>query len=238
MNRRVRRRLEAAVRTREFSRAHPSADASYASVVGQLEDGVTRLQVLSQQQRNGYALRSSATNRRRELRRRIRDELLPHLVMTGAAAAREKPGLVDWFRLPAGNANHEKFQTDARRLLERGTAERELLVKHGLAESLLDDLAAAITEFERSVVESAEALRQHVGASAELEKVAGEVMAIVDVLDGLNRYRFGSDGELAAAWASARRVVGMPRGPESDTGPVAAGPPVGGGGGSEVEPAA
>ena len=34
MNRIVRRRLEMAVRVRDFSRAHPSADANYAPVLG------------------------------------------------------------------------------------------------------------------------------------------------------------------------------------------------------------
>ena len=36
MNRIVRRRLEMAVRARDFSRAHPSTDANYAAVLGEL----------------------------------------------------------------------------------------------------------------------------------------------------------------------------------------------------------
>ena len=40
MNRIVRRRREMAVRVRDFSRAHPSTDANYAAVLGQVFGGL------------------------------------------------------------------------------------------------------------------------------------------------------------------------------------------------------
>jgi hypothetical protein len=49
-----------------------------------------------------------------------------------------------------------------------------------------------------------------VGAVAELRAVSDEVMQLVDMLDGLNRYRFGGNAELTAAWKSARNVVAGP----------------------------
>jgi hypothetical protein len=42
-----------AVRVRDFSRAHPSADANYAPVLGRLEERVTRMEALARQQ-GGY----------------------------------------------------------------------------------------------------------------------------------------------------------------------------------------
>jgi hypothetical protein len=36
-------------------------------------------------------------------------------------------------------------------------------------------------------------------------------MQQVEMLDGLNRYRFGANAELLAAWESARNVVAGPR---------------------------
>ena len=65
-------------------------------------------------------------------------------------------------------------------------------------------------EFDASVVTSNEGRRDHVGARAELEAVSDEVMQIVEVLDGVNRYRFGGDAEMRAAWESARNVVSEP----------------------------
>ncbi len=66
-------------------------------------------------------------------------------------------------------------------------------------------------EFDASVVESNEGRRDHVGARAELKAVSDELMQLVEMLDGLNRYRFCGNAELMAAWESARNVVTGPR---------------------------
>src|SRR5439155_20613870 len=97
-------------------------------------------------------------------------------------------------------------------MLEQGQAGRELLAKHGLAATLLDDLAAAVEQFDAAVAETNEGRRDHVGARAELDAVSDEVMHLVEVLEGLNRYRFGGGAELRAAWESAREEVAGPRG--------------------------
>ena len=93
-------------------------------------------------------------------------------------------------------------------MLEQGQAQRELLAKHELADRLLEDLAAAVDQFDASVAETNEGRRGHVGARAELDAVSDEVMQLVEMLDGLNRYRFGREAELLAAWERARHVVG------------------------------
>jgi hypothetical protein len=63
--------------------------------------------------------------------------------------------------------------------------------------------------------------------------VADEVVQIVNVMDGLNRYRFMKDRELLTAWESASSVLATPKSaaakPGSET-PGAAG--------GEVRPAA
>jgi hypothetical protein len=163
-------------------------------------------------------------------RRRLHHELLRHLVTDAELAAAEEPSLVRKFRLPAANGTNEAFRMHARRMLEQGQASRELLLKHGLAERLLDDLAAAVDQFDASVAETNEGRRGHVGARAELDAVSDEVMQLVEMLDGLNRYRFAGEAELLAAWESARHVVVGPRGEGKEEGPA----PVSG----EVKPAA
>ena len=47
--------------------------------------------------------------------------------------------------------------------------------------------------------------------SGEKRAVADEVVQIVYVMDGLNRYRFMKDAELLAAWESASNVFGPVR---------------------------
>ena len=217
-----------AVRVRDFSRAHPSADANYAPVLARLEDRVTRMEALAKQQQGGYLATRSSASRRRGLRRRLHHELLRHLVTVAEVAASEEPALAEKFRLPPGNGSHEAFRTFARKMLEQGQAQRELLAKHGLADRLLEDLAAAVDQFDASVAETNEGRRGHVGARAELDAVSDEVMQLVEMLDGLNRYRFGREAEMLAAWESARHVVVGPRA-EGKEEPPAAG---------EVKPAA
>jgi hypothetical protein len=90
------------------------------------------------------------------------------------------------------------FHTLARQLLEQGQVRRELLAKHCLADRLLEDLTAAVGQFDASVVESNEGRRDHVGARAELKSARDEVMQLVELLNGLNRYRFGGDAEMRA----------------------------------------
>jgi hypothetical protein len=237
MNKVVRRKLEMAVRVRDFSRAHPSADASYAPVLGRLEDRISRMQVLAEQQQGGYLSKHSSVVRRQQLRRNLHQGLLRHLVTVAEVAAAEAPGLAEQFRLPAANATHEFFRAIARKMLEQGQAQKDLLAKHGLADRLLEDLSAAVDEFDASVANTNAGLRDHLGARAELDEVSDEVMKLVELLDGLNRYRFLQDPEMLAVWDSARHVVTGPQAEKeenpvpSPTGPAQAGP-------GEVKPAA
>ena len=199
-----------AIRVRDFSRAHPAADASYAAVHARLEDRIARMEAVAKQQQSGSLAAHSAVIRRRALRRRLHHELLRHLVTVAESAEADQPGLGERFKIPSASASHEAFRTLARQMLEQGQANQELLAKHGLADRLIPDLTAAVDEFDASVVTSNEGRRAHVGARAELEAVSDEVMQIVEVLDGVNRYRFGGDAEMRAAWESARNVVSGP----------------------------
>ena len=205
------------VRVRDFSRAHPAADANYTIVLGQLEEGITRMQTLAKQQQEGVATAHASTVRRRALRRRVHHELLRHLVTVAGVAAAEQPAMADQFDLPDGNETNEVFRTLARRLLEKGLAQKDLLAKHGLAEKLLEDLGAAVDELDASVTASNEGRREHVGARAELRAMSDELMVLVEMLDGVNRYRFSGNAELQAAWRSARKVVVGPRAAEAAT---------------------
>ena len=80
--------------------------------------------------------------------------------------------------------------------------------------------------------QGAEGRRMHIGAGVELDVVADEVVEIVRVIDGLNRFRFAGDPDLLAAWRAASNVVGPLRTAEKTTSPEA--PPPGG----EIKPAA
>ena len=81
-------------------------------------------------------------------------------------------------------------------------------MSRGMSPMLLEALAGALGEFEKTLEASREGRRNHVGASADLKAVAAEIKEQVRVLDGLVRFRFGENAELMGAWASARNVLG------------------------------
>jgi hypothetical protein len=238
MDRKVRRKLAMAKSACDFSRKHPSADAGYQPVVERLQAVVAQMEALAGQQQGGYLTKHSSTVRRKRLRRRLRDGLLRHLVTAAGDAAEEEPSVLELFALPASNATNATFLALARKLLEQGRAHQELLAKHSLAATLLDDLAAAVAEFDSSVAETTGGTQDHVLARAELDELSDEVTRLVGLLDGINRYRFEREPQKLIAWDSAKHVVVGPqvvaKGEDPGTpppGPVQAGP-------GEVQPAA
>jgi hypothetical protein len=78
-------------------------------------------------------------------------------------------------------------------MLEKATAQKDLFVSRWMSPALLDDLALALSEFEKTFEATWAGRREHVGASADLEAVAAEIVEEVRLLDGLVRYRFGDN---------------------------------------------
>lgn len=211
MKAQLRRRLEMAERVRDFLRAHRTDGVPEQAALARLEELVQRAEVLVGQQRAGVVASRAATEHRAQVRRALQGKLLRYLTAVGRVAARENAELGAQFRLPRTRGANQAFLGVARGMLEKATAQRALLVGRGMAEQLLDDLAAAITEFEQTLEATRAGRRDHVGASADLEAVLSEVSEQVRLLDGLVRYRFGDSEELMGAWASARSVFGPPR---------------------------
>ena len=204
----LRRRLEMAVRVREFFRTHQTDGATQEGAVTRLEQLVQRAELLASQQRAGVVATRGAAEHRAEVRRALQSKLLRYLSAVGAAAARENTELAAQFRLPKPRGSNLAFLTMARGMLEKATAQKDVLVKRGMSAKLLDDLAATLAEFDKTLEATRLARLEHVGATADLRAVLAEISEQVRVLDGLVRYRFGGNEELMGAWASARNVLG------------------------------
>ncbi|HEY9014724.1 MAG TPA: hypothetical protein VIM84_06650 [Gemmatimonadales bacterium] len=229
----IRRIIEMGNRVLAFSRAHPDPSPGYAAALARLEKGLAEADVLAARQREGINTVRAATSQKRALRRKMRRTQLVHLARVAESAAAEVPDLAQKFRLVREGVPYLAFRTAARGMLAEAESQKELLVKHGLFEASLASLSQSLGEFEQAVEQGIEGRRAHVGASAELEALADELLQVVRLMDGSNRYRFPSDPESLAQWESARNVIGPPRGQSvarSDGPP----PPQGG----EVKPAA
>jgi hypothetical protein len=140
-------------------------------------------------------------------------------------AARTQPELSKHFQLPSINLTSQAYRTAARVALDEALARRELLLAQGMAATLLDDLSAALKQYDDAVEQARAGRQRHVGVAAELAAVAAEIMDLVGLFDGLSRYRFRGEADLRAAWASARNIVaaGRPREAGAGNGPVGVG---------------
>jgi hypothetical protein len=226
--------MEMGAQARDFNRTRPSSDPNHGLVLAELEETITEMEALAAQQVTGVVSRGSSAVRRKEIRRQLNDGLLRHLVTVANRAAEEQPDLTREFRMPSTNLSHTVYRTVARTLLDKGVAQRELLVKHGLGETLLDDLRKAVDELDASIDETVASKQRHILARSELRRLSDQVMQLVGILDGINRYRFAREPQLLAAWDRAKHVVGGSQVPAPPSTPeTPAGPDTG-----EVKPAA
>ena len=142
------------------------------------------------------------------------------------------PELAQKFDLPRIPARDLAFRTVARTMVEEAQQQKELLVKHGLVEQVLDSLGQSLDQFDQAVERGAEGRRVHIGAAANLTAIAHEVVQLVRILDGLNRFRFATEPDPLAAWIAASNVVRPPHAVDK------AGAPASSSTGSEIKPAA
>ena len=234
MNAKVRRKLEMGARALDFSRTHPDPSPGYTAAMTRLGERLARGEQVASQQRDGQLEVRAASARKAELRRAMRRAHLPHLAQVAKVAAREVPELAQKLVLRPGPTTYLAFRTAARGMAAEAQNQKEVLVKHGLVETVLDNLVQALDQFDAAMEQAAEGRQAHVGASAELKAVADEVVQVVNVMDGLNRYRFMNDAELLAAWESASNVLAAPRSGTSTRPTPDPAPPTGG----EIRPAA
>jgi len=113
------------------------------------------------------------------------------------------------FRLPRIGASNQAFLTAARGMLDKATAQKDLLVSLGMSASLLDDLAAALGQFEKTL----EATRAGRARSCRRERRSPvrryrRSPSRCDCSTAWCAIGFGDNAELMGAWVSARNVLG------------------------------
>ena len=208
MERTVGRKLEMAVRVRDFVRAHPFSDPTHAALATRFDDAVARAQAVAVREQTGRLDARAAVRNRKALRRQLQRELIRYVSRVGEVAARESPELAGRFTTPSKNVRDATFLARGWDLVALVKANQELLGAHGLAGSQVEDLAGALTRFEAATEKANGGRRDHVGARAELLSIVAELMELCRLLDTLIRMQHRNDPELVAAWQSARNVAG------------------------------
>ena len=219
MNAEVRRRIEMGTRAVEFSRANPDTEPGMQGAVSKLEQLIKQAAEAAAAQRDGIIQVRASAARKEELRHAMTAVPITHMAEVGLAAAPEKQELGTTFRLKPGSSTIHGFQTAAHAMVAAAEAHKETLEKHGMVQSLLDDLVQLLGQLDATIQQGSDGRAAHVGATAELKAVAFEIARTVRVMDGRNRQRFAHDPQLLGSWLNASRVSGRRR-PGSD-GPAA-----------------
>ena len=122
-----------AKRALDFSRAHLDPSPGYAAALARLEERLARAQQLATQQRLGILEVRSSTEQKRDLRRQMRRGELAHLSGAADIGSAQLPELTQKFTLVPSKSPYLAFRTAARSMAAEAEANKELLVKHGLA---------------------------------------------------------------------------------------------------------
>jgi hypothetical protein len=219
----TRSKLDMGDRALNFSRAHPDPSAGYAATLASLEECLTRARQLAQIHEDGINRRKAANARKDELRRQMSRSQLRHLARVAKVAMKEIPELSGKLVLPPGQRPYRSFRALAGTMLAEAQTQKELLVKYGLTETVLDSLVQSLEQFDRAVIEGTEALRAHVSARAELDVLGDDVVAKMRVMDALNRFRFATDRPVLAEWQSVSNIIGPARPVENEPQPLPTG---------------
>ena len=207
-----RRTIQMGTSADTFSDANPDTDAGYVSAAGKLKGLVKDALDAASAQRQGTIAKHNASEKKEQLRRAMLSGPIAHLSQVGKVAAREEPGFGNSFRFKPSAKTYLALQTAARTMLADAQTHRELLVKHGLAESVLERFGQLLDQFDAALAEGDAARKRHIGATADLRALSAHIRETVRVMDGRNRQRFQGDAQLLASWIASRTIVGTPRG--------------------------
>jgi hypothetical protein len=212
----IRRKIDMAGRVRDFCRTHPDpTNPGYTAAVAQLEERLIRIEALSQQQVTGHLTVAGAVATVQEVRAQIKNSI-DLLAGLARAASRDEPELKAGItRLPI-NGSQQEFLTRARVAASNANAHRDLLVRYGLPEGLLEQLGEMLDGFEQAINDRRAGRLAHVGAHADLAAVDQDIMRLIGQIEAITRYRYRNDPEPLAAWKSARNVA-WPLPPELET---------------------
>src|SRR5215471_8598965 len=123
--------------------------------------------------------------------------------------ALDTPDILTKFQMPDGESDHD-LATAGRQFAEDAGPLARDFVAHGLPESFVADLRAALATFERAISGRALGQETHVGARADITAALDLAFATLPRLDAIVENTVGGDPNALAAWRLARNVGRTP----------------------------
>ncbi len=210
---RSRRRIDMGASASQEAHANPTEDPSFSAALARLDELLQRARDAAARQLEGLTRARAAAAAAKAFQAVIRRTHLPHFTRVAELAAAEQPELAPAIRRPRDSRTIRGFRTTAGAFVAMAQANQELMVKHGLALPVLNDLIALLDRYDQTVALKLDARHQHIGATAELNTVADQIVQVVQVMDGYQRLRFAQDPDRLAKWESASSLTSDRRSP-------------------------
>ncbi len=183
MNSSVRRSIQMGTHARDVNASRPDTDPGAVAAAGKLGGLLDRAEVLLVAQREGLLEVHAASKEKEKLRREILAGPIANLSAVGKVAAKEQHELRSTFRFQPSASSFLAFSTAGRSMAAEAEIHREVLIKHGLATPMLEQLGQLLDRFDAAVAMGTSGRSKHVGATRELKTIATEIVQTVRVLD-------------------------------------------------------
>jgi hypothetical protein len=199
-------------RVRGFGEAH-AGDFPASSLGGQkfaaLNAVISELEAHGAAQSSGKGAAQASTGAKRNARERVR-ELMAAISETAKSMEDAVPGVSGRFRLPRNNGDQALINS-ARAFVEAATPLKSEFVQREMPATFLNDLTAAITEFEGAVNEQNMNLERRVSATAGISASLERGAKLVRELDPIISNKYRADAATLAAWTSASHIERSPK---------------------------
>jgi len=203
---RFRLELDMGVRALEHCQANPADTPRYQEFVGSLTKAIAEGRAYASQFGDGRDTARASVAERKQLREVVNSQLRT-IARIGRAIAEEVPTLGAYFRGLDTRGSHAAMIAQARGYAAKVTELQDRYTAFGFGPEALAAFTATVDRFEESVNQTHAARRAHIGARAEMTRIASTIMTSVEGLDAINRIRFRDDVEKLQAWNSARNVA-------------------------------
>jgi len=117
-------------------------------------------------QREGLIHARAATTRKADLRRAMLDVPITHLAEVGEVAASEEHELGKTFRFKPGASTLLAFRTAARGMASAAVVHQEVLARHGLSASVMEEFGRMLYQFDAAVALGNDGRTAHIGPRA------------------------------------------------------------------------
>lgn len=206
MQRKDRSTLDSLQRVKEFLTQHPLADEpeSLGAQAAELDDVLQRLSNEVVGQDAGKRFTRVHIGRERILRHSLYAEHMQPISRI-ARDAFGKTGMDRAFLLPRTKVT-VPLVASARAMAQAAMKEKDVFLRHGLAQDFIEQLMAAASLLEETRTAKTESSRQRTTATAEVRQQLSRGRKAVRLLDAVLLPRFRKEPQLLAAWTSAKRV--------------------------------